>query len=47
MSQSCIAALDGGGTKTLLVVLRQDMTLSDICRAEGSNPFDQPCGTRD
>ena len=42
MNQSCIAALDGGGTKTLLVVLRQDMTISNIYRAEGSNPFDQP-----
>lgn len=42
MSQPCIAAMDGGGSKTLLVVLRQDGTISDIGRAEGSNPFDQP-----
>jgi len=40
--QPSIAAVDGGGSKTLLVVLRQDGTISDIARAEGSNPFDQP-----
>ncbi|MFT8807295.1 N-acetylglucosamine kinase [Gluconobacter sp.] len=42
MSQSFIAAMDGGGSKTLLVVLRQDGTIADIGRAGGSNPFDQP-----
>ncbi len=42
MSQSFIAAMDGGGSKTLLAVLREDGTIADIGRAEGSNPFDQP-----
>ncbi|WP_083541163.1 N-acetylglucosamine kinase [Gluconobacter roseus] len=37
----CIAAIDGGGTKTLLVVLGQDGTLGPVVRAAGSNPFDQ------
>ncbi|EHH67459.1 hypothetical protein GMO_24540 [Gluconobacter morbifer G707] len=35
-------AVDGGGSKTLMVVLRQDGTIFDIRRARGSNPFDQP-----
>ncbi|MBS1035913.1 N-acetylglucosamine kinase [Gluconobacter cerinus] len=38
---SCIAAIDGGGTKTLLVVLGRDGTLGPVVRAAGSNPFDQ------
>ncbi|KXV02586.1 N-acetylglucosamine kinase [Gluconobacter potus] len=42
MTQSSIMALDGGGSKTLLVVLRQDGAIADIGRAGGSNPFDQP-----
>lgn len=40
-STSCIAAIDGGGTKTLLVVLGRDGTLGPVVRAAGSNPFDQ------
>lgn len=40
-SDSWIAAIDGGGTKTLMVVLSQDGTLGPIMRAEGSNPFDK------
>lgn len=41
VSVPCIAAIDGGGTKTLLVVLGQDGTLGPVARAAGSNPFDQ------
>ena len=42
MSEPCIAAMDGGGTKTLLVIARQDSTIVEIRRGAGSNPFDQP-----
>ncbi|MFT9221326.1 N-acetylglucosamine kinase [Gluconobacter oxydans] len=38
---SSIAAIDGGGTKTLLVVLGRDGTLGPVMREAGSNPFDQ------
>ncbi|WP_215766151.1 N-acetylglucosamine kinase [Gluconobacter cerinus] len=41
MTCSSIAAIDGGGTKTLLVVLHRDGALGPIIRAPGSNPFDQ------
>lgn len=41
LSDSCIAAIDGGGTKTLLVVLGRDGALGPVVRASGSNPFDQ------
>lgn len=37
-----VAAIDGGGSKTLQVVLRCDGVILDIARAGGSNPFDQP-----
>ncbi|MBS1064161.1 N-acetylglucosamine kinase [Gluconobacter wancherniae] len=41
MTAPCIAAIDGGGTKTLLVVLGRDGTVGLVVRASGSNPFDQ------
>lgn len=37
-----IVAVDGGGTKTLLLRVRPDATVADIRRAGGSNPFDVP-----
>ncbi|WP_040507298.1 N-acetylglucosamine kinase [Gluconobacter morbifer] len=42
MTESSIAAIDGGGTKTLLVVLHRDGTVGRIVRAPGCNPFDRP-----
>jgi len=37
-----IVAIDGGGTKTLLLRVRPDASLADIRKAGGSNPFDVP-----
>ena len=37
-----IVAVDGGGTKTLLLRVRPDATIADIRKAGGSNPFDVP-----
>ncbi|GAN89523.1 N-acetylglucosamine kinase [Gluconobacter frateurii M-2] len=42
VTEPCIAAIDGGGSKTLLVVLRADGTIADIQQTGGTNPFDQP-----
>ncbi|MBS1058400.1 hypothetical protein JK213_00005, partial [Gluconobacter sp. Dm-44] len=39
--QPCIAAIDGGGTKTLLAVVGRDGSLGPVLRGAGSNPFDQ------
>lgn len=37
-----VLAVDGGGTKTLLVVARMDGTIAEVRRAAGTNPFDGP-----
>nr|WP_244974567.1 BadF/BadG/BcrA/BcrD ATPase family protein [Gluconobacter cerinus] len=42
VTEPCIAAIDGGGSKTLLVVLRQDGTVAASRQTGGTNPFDQP-----
>ncbi|MBF0887833.1 N-acetylglucosamine kinase [Gluconobacter cadivus] len=41
LHQPCIAAIDGGGTKTLLAVVGRDGSLGPVLRGAGSNPFDQ------
>lgn len=37
-----IAAIDGGGSKTLLLRVRPDASIAEMRRAGGSNPFDVP-----
>ena len=41
LHQPRIAAIDGGGTKTLLAVVGRDGSLGPVLRGAGSNPFDQ------
>ncbi|GBQ10204.1 N-acetylglucosamine kinase [Swaminathania salitolerans] len=42
MQRSDILALDGGGTKTLLLRVRRDASIAERRIAGGSNPFDVP-----
>ncbi|MFT8355119.1 MAG: BadF/BadG/BcrA/BcrD ATPase family protein [Gluconobacter japonicus] len=42
VTEPCIAAIDGGGSKTLLVVLNSDGTIANVEQTGGTNPFDQP-----
>ncbi|GBR14916.1 N-acetylglucosamine kinase [Asaia spathodeae] len=42
MQKTEIVAIDGGGTKTLLLRVRQDGTIAAWRKAGGSNPFDVP-----
>ncbi|GBQ93658.1 N-acetylglucosamine kinase [Asaia krungthepensis] len=42
MQKTDIVAVDGGGTKTLLLRVRPDATIAVMRKAGGSNPFDVP-----
>ncbi|RDI38278.1 BadF/BadG/BcrA/BcrD ATPase family protein [Gluconacetobacter liquefaciens] len=40
--EPCLLAMDGGGSKTLLVLINRDAVVRDVRRAGGTNPFDRP-----
>ncbi|MFW7268959.1 BadF/BadG/BcrA/BcrD ATPase family protein [Gluconacetobacter sp. Hr-1-5] len=40
--EPCLLAMDGGGSKTLLVLIDRDAAVLDVRRAGGTNPFDRP-----
>ncbi|WP_336760623.1 BadF/BadG/BcrA/BcrD ATPase family protein [Asaia sp. VD9] len=42
MQKTDIVAIDGGGTKTLLLRVRPDGSIAEMRKAGGSNPFDVP-----
>lgn len=40
--ETCLLAMDGGGSKTLLVLIDRRGTVLDVRRGGGTNPFDRP-----